>query len=164
MKLTPSGVDAHNQLRLDRDGAGAGAEWTPPLLSPWIQVKRYNTNMDLELDLDSEWTPHNQLRLDRDWTGAGVRVDPVSSLNSVQKVQHKYGSGVGSRSRVDPQSAEVRQRWDWSWSWSGPPTTKISLGETYMVPELEWNLNSSQKVQPTHGSGSGFDPPTHELR
>ena len=71
--------------------------WPPTISSGW-------TEMRLEFEL--EQTP--------------------SPLNSGQKVQHKHGSRADSTSGVDPQSAEVRQRWNWSWSLSGPTTTTIS--------------------------------------
>ena len=56
-------------------------------------------------------------------------------INSGQKVQSKYGSGV------EPQWAQVIQM--------GPE------------PEPKWTLNSGQKVQPKYGSGvgSGVEPP-----
>ena len=41
-----------------------------------IQVKKYNPNMDLELDLDPELTLHNELRWEIDEIWARDRVGP----------------------------------------------------------------------------------------
>ena len=84
MKLTPdfSGVDPHNQLRLDRDEtrAGAGVD----LLQSWMWIWGGPPT------ISSGWTEIG-LKLDLEW---------LPSPNSGQKIQHKYGSGTGAG--VDP--------------------------------------------------------------
>ena len=85
--------------------------------------------MDLELDPDLELTLPHDVRWDIDGTGARDGVDP-------QKVQHKYGSGAGSRPRVDPL-------YDLSWDIDG---TGARDGMDL------------QKVQHKYGSGAGSRP------
>ena len=108
----------------------------------------------------------------------GLEPEQEWTLNSGQKVQHKYWSGAGSRSGVDPpQSAKLRHIWDWSWR--GPkiqvkkynPNIDLELDlDLELNPhyhnelmwdmngtgtESEWTLNSGQKVQPQYGSAAG---------
>ena len=60
-------------------------------------IKRYNTNMDLELDLELT-TPPTSSKVGHRWDWSQRWSGPYIK---VKKLKPKYGSGSGSQSRVD---------------------------------------------------------------
>ena len=49
-------------------------------MDPKLRLKCYNPNIDLELELDPEFTPPTLSKVDIDGTGAGDGVDPKLRL------------------------------------------------------------------------------------
>ena len=77
------------------------------------------------------WPPHD-LRWDIYGTAARDGVDS-------QKLQHKYGSGDGSRSGVDPPTwSNIRHRWDCSQRWSGPSRIAIKIWILRWIQIQSW--------------------------
>ena len=103
MKLTP------HHLRGDIYGTGT---------RDGCILKMYNTNMDLEIDLEMDLSPpQNQLRLD-----AG-------------------GTRDGARHAVDPHSLKVRHIWDLNQRWSVSSKVTIQIWVKRGIWRWSWPPN-----------------------
>ena len=111
-----------------------------------IQVKKYNSNMDL--DSDVELIPINELRWGIDGTRARARVDPKFR----SKEQTKYGSGARSRSGVDPHN---QLRWDRDWTGAGARVDPLHHPHN----ELSWDIDGT-RAEYTLNLGKKYNPNT----
>ena len=139
-ELTPTWSKVRHKWDCSQRWSGLSKITTQIWIWRWIQIWT--------------WPPHD-LRWDIYGTAARDGVDS-------QILQHKYGSGDGSRSGVDPPTwSKVRHRWDCSQRWSGlskittqiwilrwiqiqswPPTWSNVRHRWDCSPGMEWTLKN----------------------